>query len=52
MVMALLFTLLLFSVIFAWFGYRDVCIYLFIAGYCFGVGLFFHHMTDTIGLSL
>lgn len=52
MPMVLIFSLLLVTVMTAWLGRRDASIYLFFASYFFAVGLFFHHLTDVIGLSL
>lgn len=44
--------LLLIAIMFAWFGKSERAMIIFIINLIVAVALLFHHMTDTIGLSL
>jgi len=50
--MAIDFIILLFALLSAWSGVRRLSILLFFASFFFSIGLFYHHMTNTIGLAL
>lgn len=49
---ALAFTITLLATILAWCGQRKAAIYLFIANIFLLIGIFLHHFTGVIGLSL
>ena len=50
--MVLLFLLLLISVIFIWFGKRNIAIIFFLVDWSLGLVWFFHHATSHLNLSL
>ncbi|EKD71554.1 MAG: hypothetical protein ACD_46C00161G0002 [uncultured bacterium] len=52
MAIVLIFAILLIAVIYAWLGNRKAGIYSFIVSFIFSIALFYHHMTDVIGISL
>ena len=50
--MVLDFIILLLALLAAWSNVRKLAVLLFFLAFIFSIGLFYHHMTDTIGLAL
>lgn len=52
MYIAIIFCVLLSAIMLAWFGKRSGSLWIFSLSLILATALFFHHMTDAIGLSL
>lgn len=52
MVTAIILLILLLAVFFAWYGLRSMALFFFAVTFVCAVFWFYHHVTETIGLSL